>query len=38
MNSSLIDADVRTHLKIIAIALLAVAAILWIGTGTRLPL
>lgn len=37
MNSSLIDADVRTHLKIIAIALLAVAAILWIGTGTHLP-
>jgi hypothetical protein len=37
MNSSLVDADVRTHLKIVAVALLAAGAVIWVGLGTRLP-
>jgi hypothetical protein len=36
MNSSLITADTTTHLKIVAVALLAVIAVIWIGIGTRL--
>ena len=36
MNSSLIHADMGTHLKIVAVALLAVILVMWIGIGTRL--
>ena len=35
MNSSLITADATTHLKILAVALLAVIVMIWIGIGTR---
>ena len=36
MNSSLVTADVTTHLKIITVALLAVVLVMWIAVGTRL--
>jgi hypothetical protein len=36
MNSSLVSADVATHLKIIAVALLAVILVMWIAISTRL--
>ena len=36
MNSSLVTADVTTHLKIITVALLAVILVMWIAVGARL--
>jgi hypothetical protein len=36
MNSSLVTADVATHLKIITVALLAVILVMWIAISTRL--
>ena len=36
MNSSLVTADVTTHLKIVTVALLAVILVMWIAVGARL--
>jgi hypothetical protein len=36
MNSSLVTADVNTHLKILAVVLLAVLVMMWIGIAARL--
>jgi hypothetical protein len=36
MNSSLVTADVTTHLKIVAVALLAVILVMWIAVGARM--
>ena len=36
MNSSLVTADVTTHLKIITLALLAVILVMWIAVGARM--
>ena len=36
MNSSLITADVGTHLKIVTVALLAAVLVMWVGLGMRL--
>ena len=36
MNSSLVTADVTTHLKIITVALLAVILVMWIAVGSRM--
>ena len=38
MNSSLVTADVGTHLKIVGVAILAAMVIMWIGVGARLAL
>jgi hypothetical protein len=36
MNSSLITADRTTHLKILAVSVLAALLVVWIGIGARL--
>ena len=36
MDGSLVTADVATHLKIIAVALLAVIMVMWIAVGSRM--
>ena len=36
MNSSLVTADVTTHLKIIAVALLGAILVMWIAVGSRM--
>ena len=36
MNSSLLTADVNTHLKMVIVALLAFFLVLWIGVGARM--
>ena len=36
MNSSLVTADMTTHLKILAVALLAVILVMWIAVGARM--
>ena len=36
MNSSLVTADLGTHLKIVAVALAAAILVFWIGLGARL--
>jgi hypothetical protein len=38
MNSSLVTADVGTHLKIVGVAILAAMLMIWIGIGARLAL
>jgi hypothetical protein len=38
MNSSLVTADLGTHLKILVVALLAAMLIMWIGAGAHLVL
>ena len=36
MNSSLVTADMTTHLKIVAVALLAAILVMWIALGSRM--
>jgi len=36
MNSSLVTADVATHLKIITVALLAAILVMWIAVGSHM--
>jgi hypothetical protein len=36
MNSSLVTADVTTHLNITTVALLAVILVMWIAIGSRM--
>ena len=36
MNSSLVTADMTTHLKIVAVALLAVILVMWTAVGARM--
>ena len=36
MNSSLVTADVATHLKIITVALLGAILVMWIAVGSRM--
>ena len=36
MNSSLVTADVATHLKIITVTLLGVILVMWVAAGSRL--
>ena len=38
MNGSLITADMTTHLKIVAVALLAAMSVIWIGISARLAI
>ena len=37
MNSSICGADAKTHVKILATALLAVVVVIWVGLAAREP-